>query len=382
MFEARFHDGMARLDPAQWDACAGDDNPFVNHTFLLALEESGSVGEATGWLPHHLTLHGADGALLGCAPAYLKSHSYGEYVFDWGWADAFERAGGRYYPKLQVAVPFTPATGPRLMTAPGQDPTVIVPALLQALAQRAESLGLSSVHITFPTTADATRAKDLGWLHRLGMQFHWENRDYADFEAFLASLSSRKRKAIRKERAKANDAGVKLHMLSGDDLTEAHMDAFFECYQATSDRKWGQAYLTRAFYSLLRERMASKVVLALGEDDAGWMSGAINLAGSSTLYGRNWGALRHVPMLHFEACYYRAIDWAITHGLKRVEAGAQGEHKIQRGYLPHATHALHWIGHEGLRNAVARFLEDERRYVQRGLDAGEEIGPYRKDMHL
>ncbi|GAN76327.1 GNAT family N-acetyltransferase [Acidisphaera rubrifaciens] len=369
------HPAIGQIDAAEWDACAGPDNPFVSHAFLLALEDSGSAGARTGWLPQHAALRDGAGALIGVAPMYAKSHSYGEYVFDHGWANAFERAGGDYYPKLQVAVPFSPVPGPRLLVrAPAA-----APALAQALVQACTELKLSSVHVTFCTEAEWGTLGEAGWLQRIGMQFHWENAGYGSFDDFLGALSSRKRKVLRRERRDANAAGLTFRALRGSEITSRHWDAFHRFYRATVDRKWGSAYLTRGFFTLLSERLGDRVVLMVAEDRGKPVAGALNLAGSETLYGRNWGCEGEYPFLHFELCYYRAIDFAIEHGLKRVEAGAQGQHKIQRGYLPRATYSAHWIAHRGLSRAVGAFLDEERPAMLAEMAALAEESPFRKD---
>lgn len=368
---------VASIDsvPAEvWDACAGP-NPFVRHGFLKAMEDSGSVGRPAGWLPQHLVARAND-KIVGVVPLYLKGNSYGEYVFDHGWADAFERAGGRYYPKLQVASPFSPVPGPRLLS---QDPAVRQ-ALARALAQTGEQTGVSSVHVTFATREDAEDLEAAGFLIRQGYQFHWENRGYADFEGFLADLASRKRKAIRKERAQALAAGLTIKALTGDDLTPEIWDFFFRCYRSTTDRKWGSPYLTRGFFDCLGSSMANSIVLMVAYQDGKPVAGALNLKSDDTLYGRNWGALGHFPFLHFELCYYRALDYAIAHGLSRVEAGAQGEHKLQRGYLPSATWSAHWIGDKGFRKAVADFVNRERVHVGAMMTGLSEYAPFRHDM--
>jgi predicted N-acyltransferase len=371
------HPRIADIAPAEWDACAGGSNPFVSHAFLSALEDSGSAGARTGWLPQHAALRDGAGALVAAAPMYAKSHSYGEYVFDHGWANALERAGGNYYPKLQVAVPFSPVPGPRLLCRP--DAGVPPAALAQALVQACKQLRLSSVHATFCTEADCAALEEAGWLRRIGMQFHWENEGYTDFEGFLGALSSRKRKVLRRERRDANAAGLTFLALSGADIQERHWDAFYRFYNATVDRKWGSAYLTRRFFSLLSERLGDKVVLMMAEIAGKPVAGALNLAGTEALYGRNWGCIGDWPFLHFELCYYRAIDWAIAHGLTRVEAGAQGRHKIQRGYQPRPTYSAHWIAHVGLRRAIGGFLDEERPQIEAEMAALSEESPFRKD---
>jgi uncharacterized protein len=370
------HARIAEIDAADWDACAGDGNPFVSHEFLSAMEDSGSANSRTGWLPQHAVLRRDGGEIVGVVPMYAKSHSYGEYVFDHGWAHALERAGGSYYPKLQVAVPLSPVPGPRLLRRP--DAGIPIAAFASAFTQACRSLDLSSVHVTFCTEAEWQGLGEAGWLQRLGMQFHWENDGYTSFDDFLGALSSRKRKVLRRERRDANAAGLTFHALSGDTLTESHWDAFYRFYTSTVDRKWGGAYLTRRFFSLLSERLADKVVLMLAVQGKKPVAGALNIAGADTLYGRNWGCRGDFPFLHFELCYYRAIDWAIAHGLRRVEAGAQGRHKIQRGYLPQPTYSAHWIAHTGLRRAVANFLEEERPQVRAEMAALAEQSPFRK----
>ena len=366
------HPHIAEIDPADWDACAGPGNPFVSHAFLSALEDSGSANARTGWMPQHAALRDGD-RIVAVVPMYAKSHSYGEYVFDHSWANAFERGGGSYYPKLQVAVPFSPVPGPRLLARDG----IGVEALGQALAQACEELNLSSVHATFCTAADAEALGRAGWLQRLGTQFHWENAGYATFEDFLGALNSRKRKSIKRERRDANAAGLQFLALRGDDIKPKHWDAFYKFYTSTVDRKWGSAYLTRKFFPMLSERLGDRVVLMMAENDGVAVAGALNLVGDEALYGRNWGCRGDWPFLHFELCYYRAIEFAIEHGLKRVEAGAQGQHKIQRGYMPRPTYSAHYIAHAGLRRAVAGFLEQERPAVQADMDALAEMSPYR-----
>ncbi len=371
------HTAIAEIPAAEWDACAGSDNPFVSHAFLSTLEDSGSAGARTGWLPQHAALRDEAGELVAVAPMYAKSHSYGEYVFDHGWAHALDRAGGDYYPKLQVAVPFSPVPGPRLLCRPGGGlPTEVLGA---ALTQACRELKLSSVHVTFCTEAEWTTLGESGWLQRLGMQFHWENAGYTSFEDFLAALSSRKRKVLRRERRDANAAGLTFHALTGSDITERHWDAFYRFYSSTVDRKWGSAYLTRRFFSLLGERLGDRVVLMLAENGGKPVAGALNLAGSDALYGRNWGCRGDWPFLHFELCYYRAMDWAIAHGFARVEAGAQGRHKIQRGYMPKPTFSAHWITHPGLRRAVASFLDSERQQIRAEMAALAEQSPFRQN---
>lgn len=369
------------IAPADWNACAGGDNPFLSHEFFATLEDSGSACPKTGWLPRHLVVAGPDGRAIGCAPLYLKSHSYGEYVFDWGWAEAFERAGGRYYPKLQAAVPFTPVSGRRFLLRPDA-PTGTDQALATAMVNLAERLGVSSLHLSF-LTADESRCLSglgLGFLPRIGHQFHWRNDGYRCFDDFLARLSSRKRKAMRKERAAAAGHDVVIRTLTGNAIEPRHWEAFYQFYVDTVDRKWAHAYLTRDFFFRLGETMADKVVLIMAETAAGQpVGGALNLIGSEALYGRYWGCAADFRFLHFEACYYRAIDVAIERGLARVEAGAQGAHKIQRGYLPVKTHSAHWIADAGFRRAVARFLDAERPAVEAEIEALSAASPFRRD---
>jgi len=368
------HPRIAEIGQAAWDSCAGDENPFVSYGFLSALEDSGSVGGRTGWHPRYAVLQNPDGEILAVAPAYAKTHSQGEYVFDHSWANAMHQAGGKYYPKLQVAVPFSPVPGPRILARPGFP----VAAMAGALVQAAEQLGCSSVHATFCTETEWNEFGAAGWLQRLGTQFHWDNNGYQSFDDFLAALSSRKRKAIKRER---RDAGVGLTFkaVTGADLTPKIWSAFYKFYLSTVDRKWGGAYLTREFFTLLGQRIGDKVVLMIAERDGKPIAGALNLRGKNALYGRNWGASEDIPFLHFELCYYQAIDYAIAHNLTRVEAGAQGEHKIQRGYTPKPTYSAHWIEHPGLSRAVAEFLEAERPAMLRAMAEMDEESPYKKE---
>ena len=372
---------LSEVSPEAWDACAGTDNPFIRHAFLSALEDSGSATGETGWLGQHLVIEDPAGGIAACAPLYLKNHSYGEYVFDWGWADAYERAGGRYYPKLQCAVPFTPVTGPRLLVnqaLPDGQRREMRLALIAGMAQLAQNLGVSSLHVTFPTEDEWEAFGSAGYLQRIGQQFHWENKGFKTFDDFLGELSSRKRKNIKKERRAVHDAGLDIRVLEGAGITEAHWDAFFQFYMDTTDKKWGQAYLTRRFFSLLGERLGRAVVLIVVEKDGRPVAGALNLRGGDTLYGRNWGCVADYKFLHFEACYYQAIDYAIAHGLKWVEAGAQGPHKVQRGYLPRRTFSAHWIADKGFRDAVSGFLNDESRGIEREMSAYGAFSPFKK----
>jgi predicted N-acyltransferase len=370
------HASIHDISAAAWDHCAGADNPFVSHAFLACVEESGSAGKRTGWLPRHAALRDEAGLLVAAAPMYAKSHSYGEYVFDHGWARAFEQAGGRYYPKLQVASPFSPVPGPRLLVHPSAHVPRI--ALAGALEQACAELKLSSVHVTFCTERDYAALGEAGWLQRLGVQYHWDNNGYASFDDFLGALNARKRKSIRRERRDAHSAGLEFITLRGPEITAKQWAAFYRFYESTVDRKWGTAYLTPEFFPLLGDRLGDRVVLMLAHHNGKPIAGALNLAGTTTLYGRNWGALQEFPFLHFELCYYQALDFAIANGLQRVEAGAQGEHKIQRGYLPALTYSAHHIAHPGLRDAVAEFLDHERPARLQEMAALAELSPFRR----
>jgi predicted N-acyltransferase len=362
------------------DSCtssASTYNPFVSHEFFSALEASGSACARTGWGPRHL-LARLDGAIAGIVPCYLKSHSQGEYVFDRGWADAYERAGGRYYPKLQASVPFTPAAGPRLLIREGVDADRIGDALARGLMALCDATKASSAHVTFAREAESKFLASHGFLQRNDQQFHWHNQGYSGFEDFLAILNSRHRKAIRRERREALASGITIHALTGSDITEETWDAFFDFYMDTGSRKWGRPYLTRAFFSLIGQSMAEDVLLVMARRAGRWIAGAINFIGSDTLFGRNWGAIEHHPFLHFEVCYYQAIDFAIQRGLKTVEAGAQGEHKIARGYLPQTTYSAHYIADPDLRRAISDYLRHERAYVAEAARELTEAGPFRK----
>ncbi len=352
-------------------------NPFTSYAFLSALEESGSATAETGWMGHHLLLE-EDGRLVGAIPCYLKSHSQGEYVFDHGWADAFHRAGGRYYPKLQASIPFTPATGQRLLVRQGEDVTRVQSLLAQGLQQVSQELGTSSAHVTFLPQGELAPLTEVGFLHRTDQQFHFINRGYADHEAFLAELSSSKRKNLRKERRAALENGLSVDWLTGSDLTEDIWDQFFRFYIDTGSRKWGRPYLTRMFYSLVGERMADDILLVMAKRNGRYVAGAINFIGADALYGRHWGCIEDHPFLHFEVCYHQAIDFALAKGLSRVEAGAQGEHKLARGYEPVITHSAHFLTHPGLRGAVADYLEHERREVAHMGELLGEHTPFRK----
>lgn len=387
-------DTLTAVDKAAWDGLANPGwqtgprgailwtgegspssyNPFISHDFLLACEESGCAAAETGWLPSHLLLESEDGRLIGAAPAYLKGHSYGEYVFDHGWADAWERAGGRYYPKLQSSVPFTPVGGPRLFAAD----EATQQALARGMKLVADRYELSSAHVTFVDEQGAAALTAEGWLERLDQQFHFRNDGYESYDDFLSRLASRKRKALKRERREALQDGITIEWVTGGDLTEAHWDAFFEFYMDTGSRKWGTPYLNRRFFSQLSEKMADRVLLVMARRAGRYIAGALNLIGSDRLYGRNWGAIEDHPFLHFEVCYHQAIDYAIEHRLAVVEAGAQGEHKLSRGYLPETTRSAHYIADAGFRRAVADFLVRERRAVLNAETELEGLGPFRR----
>ncbi|CCG40075.1 GNAT family N-acetyltransferase [Magnetospirillum molischianum] len=373
------HTAIAEIPAAAWNACAGSANPFVRHDFLDALEQSGAVAAATGWQPCHLAVRDGDGRVLAVAPLYLKSHSMGEYVFDHAWAEASHRAGRRYYPKLQGAVPFTPVPGPRLLIGSGIAADAARRILAQSMIALTGQVEASSVHVTFAEQDDATALAEAGFLIRLGWQYHWHNNGYDSFDAFLAALSSRRRKAIRKERDAVAASGVTLSTLVGDDIKPHHWDSFHRLYQATCNRKWGEAYLNRSFFECLSgSAVGEQAVLILAVDGGEAVGAAFNMVGDECLFGRNWGgAAVEVPFLHFEACYYRAIDFAISHRLARVEAGAQGEHKIARGYLPTLTRSAHWIAAPDLRRAISRFLDHERAVVERHIAEQCADGPFR-----
>lgn len=369
------HPAIAEIPAADWDRTGAGANPFTSHRFLAALEASGSVGEEAGWIPAHLAARtGEDGPLLGVAPCYLKLHSQGEYIFDFAWAEAYARAGGQYYPKLQCAIPFTPVAGPRLIAA---DPEV-QRALLSAMSQLCRQNGLSGAHVTFCTAQEAALGADTGFLARRTQQFHWLNDGYASYDDFLARLSSRKRKALRKEREKAQAFGGTIRQLSGNEIEPRHWDAFWEFYQDTGARKWGHPYLTRPFFERLHETMRDDCLLVLAERDGRPIAGALNLLGPDAIFGRYWGMIEEHPFLHFELCYHQAIDFAIARGLSRVEAGAQGEHKLARGYLPMETHSLHWVADPGFRRALADYLEQERNAVGEEITALRDWGPFRR----
>ena len=381
---ARTVTSIAAIAEADWDRLANPDhataNPFLSHAFLRCLEDAGTVGGLTGWSPRHIVLE-RDGTIAGVAPAYLKSHSQGEYIFDHGWAEAFQRAGGRYYPKLQIAVPFTPVPGRRFLVGNRPDHHENLQLLAQGTVEIARQMDVSSLHVTFidePAWASLGSGSRATFLQRTDQQFHWQNAGYATFDEFLAALSSRKRKTIRKERQTALDAGLVVKCLRGKEITGRYWDAFYQFYQDTGSRKWGRPYLNRKFFALLGERMGESCLLIVAERGGVPIAGALNLIGGDCLYGRYWGSTEHHPCLHFELCYYQAIEWAIGARLPRVEAGAQGEHKLARGYLPVATHSLHWIADPGFRKAVDRYLKEERAHMAEQREMLAEYAPYRK----
>jgi predicted N-acyltransferase len=388
-FTARVVTSIAAIDAAAWDACANPPgrtfedaegerfNPFITHAFLYALEASGSVGGRTGWAPAHLTVEDAGGRMVAAAPCYLKSHSQGEYVFDHAWADAYERAGGDYYPKLQVAVPFTPVTGRRLLIA-ADAPEGARDALIGALRELRKQTKASSIHATFPTVEDAERLSKAGFLIRTGEQFHFFCEGYANFDDFLGALASRKRKVIKRERRDALDSGIAIEALTGSSIRSEHWDAFFKFYMETGSRKWGRPYLTRDFFDWIGKTLADRVLLVMAHRGGRYIAGAINFIGDDALYGRNWGAIEDHPFLHFEVCYYQAIDFALSRGLRRIEAGAQGEHKLARGYRPTLTYSAHEFADARLSRAIADYLGHEREAVERTIAHYEEYAPFRR----
>ncbi len=381
---AEVETGLSTIPAAEWDACAGapeggtPPNPFVSHAFLSALEDSGCVGGRSGWTPAHLLVRDAEGRLTGATPSYLKSHSQGEYVFDHGWAEAYMQAGGAYYPKIQVSVPFTPATGPRLLVRDGPHAEQTRGLLAQGLKTFCGQVKASSVHLTFLPEDEWRYLGERGYLQRTDHQFHWFNDGYRSYDDFLAALASRKRKTLKRERREAVQNDIEIVRLTGSSITEDDWDAFFTFYVDTGSRKWGRPYLTRAFFSMVGERMADRILLVIAKRGGRPIAGAINFIGDDALYGRNWGCIEDHPFLHFEVCYHQAIDFAIERGLARVEAGAQGEHKLARGYRPVETRSAHWIADPGLRRAVAEYLERERRYVDAVHGELEDATPFRK----
>ncbi len=375
---ARVVDKIADIPAASWDSLAGPDNPFVSHAFLNALEETGCASQGAGWLPHHLVVEDTNGEMIAAAPLYLKSHSQGEYVFDHGWAHAWERAGGHYYPKMQVSAPFSPVTGPRLLAGDAPDADDARLTLLRALETVCAKMELSSVHVTFSTQHDWNLMGAAGWIQRVGRQFHWHNRGYETFDDFLGELTSRKRKSIRRERRAIAEQGLIVRPYVGDEIRPDHWDAFYRFYVDTYDRKWGYPYLTREFFEVAQERLGDRIVLIIAELEDRPVAGALNLQGTSALYGRNWGCRGDYPFLHFETCYYQAIDFAIANKLAHVEAGTQGPHKVQRGYEPVETYSGHYIPNASFRDAVERFCKEEQREVEWEIDAIAERSPYRQ----
>jgi predicted N-acyltransferase len=407
-FQVRVEASIANIDARIWDSCAkgfaafpeskcetpesfsqaleskledgfsDSDNPFVLHDFLASLEMSKSVGGRSGWLPQHLVVEGERGEIYAAAPCYLKAHSQGEYVFDHGWADAYERAGGSYYPKLQVAVPFTPVTGPRLLVKAGPHAEAARNALVAGMVELCKMRKASSVHVTFAPKSEWNFLTSAGMLARTDRQFHWHNQGYKNFDDFLNALSSNKRKTIRRERREALESGVEIVRLTGSGLTESVWDSFFGFYMDTGSRKWGRPYLTREFFSLVSGKMAGRILLIMAKRNGNPIAGALNFLGARTIYGRNWGAIEHHPFLHFEVCYYQAIEYAIEHGLKSVEAGAQGEHKLLRGYVPVPTYSAHYIANPALRSAIGDYLERERKYIEAEREQLAEAAPYKR----
>lgn len=394
-YTIRIAKALADVDGAAWDACAnppdgahdpGDDaqkerfNPFISYAFLKACETSGSATVRTGWSPMHVLVEDESGALVACAPCYMKTHSMGEYVFDYAWADAYERAGGRYYPKMQVSAPFTPAQGRRLLVRPGEGTDNARAALIAGLKAVRAQTGASSIHITFPLKSECDALEDAEFLSRTGKQFHFFNRGYKTFDDFLADLASRKRKVVKRERRDAVASDIEIFALTGADITEEHWDAFFHFYIDTGNHKWGQPYLTRAFFSEIGATMADRILLVMAKRGGRWIAGAINFIGDDALYGRNWGAVEHHPFLHFEVCYYQAIEFAIARGLSRVEAGAQGEHKLARGYAPVTTWSSHFLADKRFARAVADFLRQEREAISDAIEVYGEHVPFRRDL--
>jgi len=384
--EIETHDRISAIGAEDWDACACPEaglgerprDPFTTYRFLAALEESRSVGAGTGWQPSYLLARRGQ-EVIAVAPLYAKGHSQGEYIFDHNWAHAYERAGGRYYPKLQIAVPFTPATGRRLLTKPGYE-ALGQSALIQGAVEVARRNKLSSLHVTFCAEDEVAGMTQMGLMPRRTQQFHWVNEGYESFDAFLAALSSRKRKTIRKERSRAAAFGGEIVLLTGDDILPEHWDAFWEFYQDTGARKWGTPYLTRKFFELAHETLRDDMLLTLALRNGRPVAGALNFIGRDVLFGRYWGCVEHHDCLHFELCYYRAIDFAIAHGLARVEAGAQGEHKLARGYLPAPTHSAHWVGDPGFADAIGRYLQEEARAIDQEIEILTDYGPFRRDV--
>ena len=381
--EVQIHRSLQTITESDWDSCACSEalpgerpfDPFTTYRFLKALEDSGSVGRHTGWQPQYLTVQN-ENVLMGVAPLYVKYHSQGEYIFDHNWAYAYEGAGGQYYPKLQIAVPFTPATGRRLLVRP-EFAELAKAALIRGAIQLAERANLSSLHMTFCTDEEVVCGRQLGLMHRVGQQFHWEDNSYENFEGFLSSLSSRKRKNIRKERSQANDFDGTIEVLTGNDIKSYHWDAFWMFYRDTGSRKWGVPYLTRSFFDEIHAHMREDIVLMMARNPDGYFAGALNFVGRETLFGRYWGCTKYQPCLHFELCYYQAMEWALRNGLKRIEAGAQGQHKLARGYMPKQVHSLHWVSQPNFSDAISRFLEAERQAIGEDIEILTEYGPFK-----
>ncbi|MEM7254262.1 MAG: GNAT family N-acetyltransferase [Pseudomonadota bacterium] len=382
-FTIRAVSQVSEVDRDAWEACAnpGGDiptDPFLSFEFLAAAEDSGSATSEHGWAAHHLVMEDDTGDIVGVVPLYLKGHSQGEYVFDHGWADAFYRAGGEYYPKLLGAVPFTPVTGRRILVRPGENARAFEQHLIAAAVEVTKQLGVSSLHFNFLLESQWQQLSEAGFLGRMDQQFHWQNNAYGSFDDFLGELSSKKRKNLKRERRLATEHDIDIHWLTGADLTEAHWDAFYQFYMDTGSRKWGRPYLNREFFSLINQTMADRILLIMCEREGRYVAGALNFIGSHALYGRNWGCIEDHPFLHFETCYYQAIDFAIARGLARVEAGAQGPHKLARGYLPTRTYSAHWIANESFREAVDNYLKRERRYVDEEIQMIGEHSPFRQ----
>lgn len=375
--KAKVVENISDIPEPVWDNLTESDNPFISHAFLRALEETGCVSDKTGWLPHHLVIENSRNEIIAAAPLYIKSHSQGEYVFDHGWAHAWEKAGGSYYPKMQVSSPFSPVSGPRLLTGSGPDSNKGKLVLLKSLENICEKLNISSVHVTFSNQSDWEMMGKAGWIQRLGRQFHWHNRDYKNFNDFLSELTSRKRKTIRKERLSIVNQGLTVQPLVGDEITTDHWDAFYKFYVDTYDRKWGYPYLTRDFFELIQKNLGDKVVLMIASYDNTPVAGALNLRSRNALFGRNWGCIKEYKFLHFETCYYQAIDFAIDNNISIVEAGTQGPHKIQRGYEPVETYSGHYIPNESFKDAVKRFCLEEKREVEREVQAISDYSPYK-----
>ena len=378
-YDATVINDIKDINPIDWDTCAGENNPFIKHAFLAALEESGSVTPKTGWLPQHIILRRKNNEIVACMPMYLKSHSFGEYIFDWGWGEAYERAGGNYYPKLQSSVPFTPATGERLLIKNPKSKED-KKALIHSIIDLSQKHKVSSTHVTFMPKEQCEELGKFGFIQRISKQFHWENKGYSSFDDFLSVLTSRKRKTIRKERNRVAQQNISFEILTGNDLNEKHWDQFYSYYIDTIDRKWGQPYLTREFFSIIGETIPQLIVLIMAKHQGSFVAGALNLTGGDTIFGRNWGCGRDFKFLHFEACYYQAIEFAINNRLRWVEAGAQGPHKIQRGYMPRETYSAHLIADTNFRNAVKEFVNQEKEQIGHEIEELINYSPYRSNL--